>query len=104
LIPLVLALEVAAPLLPQDAQPRCGAFQRRESGRAPELKDTWKGAKVTSTDAALATATAIAGTAQNPVGIAPFPGTFSDPPTQAEIQAFAAKGNAEQMTRSRGKV
>jgi zona occludens toxin (predicted ATPase) len=34
--------------------------------------------------------TAIAGTAQNPSGIAPFAGSFSDPPTQAEMEAFAA--------------
>ena len=33
---------------------------------------------------------AIAGTAQNPAGIAPYAGGFSDPPTQAEMQAFAA--------------
>jgi len=33
---------------------------------------------------------AIAGTAQNPSGIAPFGGSFSDPPTQAEMQDFAA--------------
>lgn len=35
-------------------------------------------------------ATAIAGTATNPAGIAPFTGGFSDPPTQAEMEAFAA--------------
>ena len=33
---------------------------------------------------------AIGGTAKNPSGIGPFTGTFSDPPTQAEMQAFAA--------------
>ena len=33
---------------------------------------------------------AIATTAQNPSGIAPFTGSFSDPPTQAEMQDFAA--------------
>ena len=33
---------------------------------------------------------AIGGTANNPSGIAPFTGTFSDPPTQAEMMAFAA--------------
>ncbi len=33
---------------------------------------------------------AIVGTANNPSGIAPFSGTFSDPPTQAEMQDFAA--------------
>ena len=33
---------------------------------------------------------AIAGTAQNPSGIGPFTGGFSDPPTQAEMQDFAA--------------
>ena len=35
-------------------------------------------------------ATAIASTAQNPTALAPFPGIFSDPPTQAEMNAFAA--------------
>ena len=35
-------------------------------------------------------ATAIAGTAQNPAAIAPFPAPFSDPPMQTEMQAFAA--------------
>ncbi len=33
---------------------------------------------------------AIATTARNPNAIPPFTGTFSDPPTQAEMQAFAA--------------
>jgi hypothetical protein len=33
---------------------------------------------------------AIATTAQNPSGIGPFTGGFSDPPTQAEMEAFAA--------------
>ncbi len=33
---------------------------------------------------------AIATTARNPIGIGPFTGTFSDPPTQAEMQAHAA--------------
>ena len=33
---------------------------------------------------------AITGTANNPSAIAPFSGTFSDPPTQAEMQDFAA--------------
>jgi hypothetical protein len=33
---------------------------------------------------------AIDGTAQNPSGIGPHAGGFSDPPTQAEVQAFAA--------------
>jgi hypothetical protein len=33
---------------------------------------------------------AIAGTAQNPNGIGPWTGTFSDPPTQGELQDFAA--------------
>lgn len=33
---------------------------------------------------------AIAGTALNPVEVGPFPGVFSDPPTQAELQDFAA--------------
>jgi hypothetical protein len=44
------------------------------------------------TNAAMSDAidTAIGGTAQNPSGIAPFGGSFSDPPTQAEMQAFAA--------------
>ncbi len=35
-------------------------------------------------------ADAIATTAQNPVSLAPFEGTFSDPPTQSEMLAFAA--------------
>jgi hypothetical protein len=35
-------------------------------------------------------ATAIAGTARNPSELGPFAGVFSDPPTQAELQAFAA--------------
>jgi len=33
---------------------------------------------------------AIAGTAQNPGGVGPFTGGFSDPPTQQEIYDFAA--------------
>jgi hypothetical protein len=33
---------------------------------------------------------AVAGTADNPTSIGPFGGSFSDPPTQAEMQAFAA--------------
>lgn len=33
---------------------------------------------------------AIATTAQNPSAIAPFAGTFSEPPTQAEMLAFAS--------------
>jgi hypothetical protein len=33
---------------------------------------------------------AIAGTAQNPNGIGPWSGGFSDPPTQGELQDFAA--------------
>ncbi len=33
---------------------------------------------------------AISGTANNPSGVEPSPGTFSDPPTQAEMQDFAA--------------
>ena len=33
---------------------------------------------------------AIAGTARNPTGSGPFGGGFSDPPTQAELVAFAA--------------
>jgi len=32
----------------------------------------------------------IAGTARDPVGVEAFGGTFSDPPTQSEMQAFAA--------------
>ena len=32
---------------------------------------------------------AIAGTAQNPSGTGPFVGSFSDPPTQNELQTFA---------------
>jgi hypothetical protein len=34
--------------------------------------------------------TAIAGTAQNPATVGPFAGSFSNPPTQAEMIAFAA--------------
>ena len=33
---------------------------------------------------------ALAGTARNSASLAAYPGTFSDPPTQAEMQAFAA--------------
>jgi len=33
---------------------------------------------------------AIAGTASDPSGIAPYAGSFSEPPTQAEMQDFAA--------------
>lgn len=33
---------------------------------------------------------AIATTARNPASVGPFGGVFSDPPTQAELQAFAA--------------
>jgi hypothetical protein len=33
---------------------------------------------------------AIATTALNPSGIGPWTGTFSDPPTQGEMQDFAA--------------
>ena len=35
-------------------------------------------------------AEAVAGTARDPVGVEPFAGTFSDPPTQGEMQTFAA--------------
>ena len=38
--------------------------------------------------------TAIAGTASNPSSIGPFTGTFSDPPTEAEMQAYAAWGES----------
>ena len=34
--------------------------------------------------------TAIASTATDPSGISPYAGSFSDPPTQAEMQSFAA--------------
>lgn len=34
--------------------------------------------------------TAIAGTARDPSGVPPFSGIFSEPPTQAELQSFAA--------------
>jgi len=34
--------------------------------------------------------TAIAGTAQNPTTLGPFTGGFSNPPTQAEMEAFAS--------------
>ena len=33
---------------------------------------------------------AISGTARNPNEVGPFTGGFSEPPTQAELQAFAA--------------
>jgi hypothetical protein len=36
---------------------------------------------------------AMAGTANNPSGIEPSAGTFSDPPTRAEMQDFAAWSN-----------
>ncbi len=35
-------------------------------------------------------ADAITGTARNPGGVGPFSGGFSEPPTQAELEAFAA--------------
>ena len=34
--------------------------------------------------------TAVAGTAQNPAGVAPYTGSFSNPPTQGEMESFAA--------------
>ena len=37
-----------------------------------------------------AISSAITDTARNPLGIAPFTGTFSDPVRQAEMEAFAA--------------
>jgi hypothetical protein len=46
--------------------------------------------EVTTTAMNGAIATALADTAHNPNGVAPFGGTFSDPPKQAEMQAFAA--------------
>jgi hypothetical protein len=51
-----------------------------------------QGAPGEVTNAALAGAisSAITDTARNPSGLAPFGGTFSDPPTHAEMQAFAA--------------
>jgi hypothetical protein len=33
---------------------------------------------------------ALAGTARNPTSLGAYPGTFSDPPTQSEMQSFAA--------------
>jgi len=33
---------------------------------------------------------AIAGTALNPNALGPFTGTFNDPPTQADLEAFAS--------------
>ncbi len=33
---------------------------------------------------------AISGTALNPSGIGPFTGAFNDPPTQADLEAFAS--------------
>ena len=50
---------------------------------AAQMRDQLNGLKALS-DAA------IAGTALNPSGIGPFGGGFSDPPTQAEMDAFAA--------------
>jgi hypothetical protein len=47
-----------------------------------------QGAPGEVTNAAMTTA--IADTARNPTAIAPFSGTFSDPVTPAELQAFAA--------------
>ncbi len=54
--------------------------------------DGMNGAPGEVTNAALASAlaAAIAGTARNPDAIGAFTGTFSDPPTQAEMLAFAA--------------
>jgi len=37
---------------------------------------------------------AIADTPHNPSSIGPFTGSFSDPPTQAEMQAYAAWGES----------
>ena len=37
---------------------------------------------------------AIAGTANNPTNVRPYTGDFSDPPTQAEMQAFAARSES----------
>ena len=39
-------------------------------------------------------AVSVGGTTHNPSSIGPFTGTFSDPPTQAEMQAFAAWGES----------
>ncbi len=41
---------------------------------------------------------AFAQTARNPAHLRPFSGTFSDPPTQAEMQAFAAYVEAMRQT------
>jgi hypothetical protein len=51
-----------------------------------------QGAPGEVTNAAMSSAisSAITDTARNPSGVAPFSGSFSDPPTQAEMQAFAA--------------
>jgi hypothetical protein len=51
-----------------------------------------QGAPGEVTNAAMTSAisSAITDTARNPIGIAPFTGTFSDPVTPAEMQAFAA--------------
>jgi hypothetical protein len=46
--------------------------------------------EVTNAAMASAISSAITDTARNPIGIAPFSGSFSDPPTQAEMQAHAA--------------
>ena len=46
--------------------------------------------EVTTGQMDAAIADAVATTAQNPSDIGPYTGTFSDPPTQAEMEAFAA--------------
>jgi len=62
--------------------------QGADGPQGPQGNDGPQGPVGEVSNAALATA--IAGTAQNPTGITPFTGTFSDPPTQGEMQAFAA--------------
>ena len=46
--------------------------------------------EVTNLQLASQIAAALVGTARNPSGITSFSGTFSDPPTQGEMNAFAA--------------
>jgi hypothetical protein len=45
---------------------------------------------------------ALAETARDPVGVEPFGGSFSDPPTQGEMQDFAAWAEALRAGLRRG--
>ena len=60
--------------------------------RGPQGEQGIQGPPGEVTNAAMSSAisSAITDTARNPIGIAPFTGTFSDPITPAEMQAFAA--------------